>query len=105
MNIRFKYLYRDAGNFKNWGEVVFSNPHDVPADVITSMADRVLIDRTYFVAAKADIPDLHFAEYNKDLDHDWHEVNAFQPTDDPPNDVKDRKIEEFVESLRFASIL
>lgn len=25
MNIRFEYLYRDHGNLKNWGEIVFSN--------------------------------------------------------------------------------
>lgn len=105
MNIRFEYLYRDAGNFKNWGEVVFSNPHDIPANTIASMADQVLIDSAYFVASKADIPDLHFAEHDEELDHGWHEVHAFRYTNDPPNDVRDRNIEEFVESLRSASIV
>lgn len=103
MNVRFEYLYRDAGNFKKWGEVVFSNPHDVPADTIASMADQVLIDRTFFVAAKADVPDLHFAEHNEELDHGWHEVHAFRLTDDSPNDVRSRNIEEFIDSLRSAS--
>jgi hypothetical protein len=105
MNIRFEYLYRDAGNFKNWGEVVFSNPHDVPADVAASVAEKVLIDRTFFVANKAGVPDLHFAEYNEELDHGWHEVHAFLPTDEPSNDTRTRNIEEFIESLRSASIV
>jgi hypothetical protein len=105
MNVRFEYLYRDAGNFKNWGEVVFSNPHDVPVDIIASIADQVLIDCAFFVAAKADVPDLHFAEHDEELDHGWHEVHVFRPTDDHPNDVRDRNIEEFVESLRSASIV
>lgn len=111
MNVRFEYLYRDAGNFKNWGEVVFSNPRDVPADTIASIVNQALIDRTFFIdhtffiATKVDVPDLHFSEHIEGLDHGWHEVHAFQPTDDPPNDVRSRNIEEFVESLRCASIV
>ena len=30
MNLRMDYLYRDAGNYKNWGEVVFANPASAP---------------------------------------------------------------------------
>lgn len=104
MNIRFEYLYRDAGNFKNWGEVVFSNPRNFTADSIALMADPALIDHVYFVAAKVDIANLHFAEHIDELDHDWHEVHAFQTTSDPPNDAKCRNIEEFVATLRSASI-
>ncbi len=105
MNVRFEYLYRDSGNFKNWGEVVFSNPRGVPVNIVAAMAEQVLIDRTFFVTAKADVPDLHFADHNEDLDHGWHETHAFLPTDEPPNDVRNRDIEEFVESLRSASIV
>ena len=111
MNVRFEYLYCDAGNFKNWGEVVFSNPRHVSADTIASVVNQALIDSTFFidriffVAIKVDVPDLHFSEHIEGLDHDWHEVHAFQPTDDPPNDVRNRNIEEFVEWLRSALIV
>ena len=103
MNVRFEYLYRDAGNYKNWGEVVFSNPRSVSADIVTAMAEQVLIDCAFFVATKADVPDLHFADHDEDLDHGWHEVHAFRLTDDSPNDVRSRNIEEFIDSLRSAS--
>jgi hypothetical protein len=103
MNIRFEYLYRDGGNFKNWGEVVFFNPHNVGADVAMSMAKNVLIDQAYFVARKARVPDLHFREHDEELDHGWHEAHAFQPTDDAANDAQSRSIEEFIVSLQFAS--
>lgn len=103
MNVRFEYLYRDAGNFKNWGEVVFSNPRNINVDLIAAMAAKVLIDHVYFVVLKAGVPDLHFVEYDKELDHDWHEVNAFQPTDDAPNDPQGRDVEKFIESLQCAS--
>jgi hypothetical protein len=102
MNIRFEYLYRDAGNFKNWGDLVFSNPRNIKADLVNSMAENVLIDQAYFVASKADVPDLHFREYNEQLDHGWHEVQSFVSTEDTPNDPRGRSIEEFIESLRFA---
>lgn len=103
MNIRFEYLYRDGGNFKNWGEVVFLNPRHVSADIVMSMAKNALIDQAYFVANKAGVPDLHFREYDEQLDHGWHETHAFQSTDDAPNDPQSRNIEEFIESLRLAS--
>ena len=45
MNVRFEYLYRDAGNFKNWGELVFSNPHNINVDRVKSIAANVLIDQ------------------------------------------------------------
>ncbi len=103
MNVRFEYLYRDAGNFKNWGEVVFSNPRNINVDLVAAMAEKVLIDHAYFVASKADVPDLHFAKHDEELDHGWHEVHAFQFTDDAPNDVQGRDIEGFIESLQCAS--
>lgn len=103
MNIRFEYLYRDAGNFKNWGEVIFSNPSDLEAELILVMANKALIERAYFVANKVGVPDLYFPEHDDELDHGWHEAHSFQPTLKEPNDCQDRSIEEFLESLRFAS--
>ncbi|HEY8766787.1 MAG TPA: hypothetical protein VIP09_05950 [Dehalococcoidia bacterium] len=104
MNIRFEYLYRDAGNFKNWGEIVFSNPDHVGPEVVTEMARDLLADRAFFVAVTARVPDLHFTDHDAELDHGWHEMHAFASTDDEPNDHEHRNIGEFVESLRLASV-
>jgi hypothetical protein len=103
MNVRFEYLYRDAGNFKNWGEVVFTNPRHLSVRLVAEMAANVLIDHAYFVASKAGVPDLHFAEHDEELDHGWHELHAFQSTDDDSNDPQGRNIEEFIYSLQCAS--
>jgi hypothetical protein len=103
MNIRFEYLYRDAGNFKQWGEVVFANPGDISVDAIASTAEPFLIDHLFFVASKVGVPDLHFAAHFEELDHGWHEVHAFLDTDDPPTDARARSVDEFVDSLRSAS--
>lgn len=102
MNVQFEYLYRDAGNFRNRGQVIFSNPNDIATDTVTAMAKKALIDETYFIASKVGVPDLHFAEYIPHLDLDWHEVYAFLPTNNPPTDPHSRNIEEFIVSLQQA---
>jgi hypothetical protein len=104
MNVRFEYLYRDAGNFKNWGVLIFSNPNHIEVDVVTSMTENVLIEKTYFVASKARIPDLHFEKYNGQLDHRWHEFHTLVATEEAANDLLGRNIEEFIESLRCAAL-
>lgn len=103
MNIEFEYLYRDAGNFKNWKEIIFSNPSNVTIETLTQCARRVLIDESYFVAKKADIPDLHSSKYDTDLDHGWHEFSSFSATSEPPNDQQGRTIEDFLTALIVAS--
>ena len=104
MNVRFEYLYRDAGNFKNWGEVVFANPRNICADRAAAMAEKALrIDSLYFVASEVNVPDLHFEELSEALDHDWHEVHTFQVTDDAPNDPQGRDIEAFFQLLQRSS--
>jgi len=42
MNVRFEYLYRDEGNFKNWGEIVFFNPRNINAVLVAAMAEGVV---------------------------------------------------------------
>lgn len=103
MNIKLEYLYRDAANFKNWGEVVFSNPQNMDVALIVSSAEKVLIDQIYFFAERAAVPNLYFQERDDELDHSWHEVYAFQETNDHPNDLLGRDIREFIDSLQGAS--
>ncbi len=100
MNIRMEYLYRDAGNYKNWGTVVFSNPEDISAEMAVKMANEALIDQSYFVATEIEVPDLHFPSYNADLDHNWHEFYAFTETDDPTDDKLGRNIGELIQCIR-----
>ena len=63
MNMRFEYLYRDAGNFKNWGEIIFSNKNNYDADYLEKLARAVLIDKEFFSANKAKIQNLEFHKY------------------------------------------
>lgn len=104
MNVQFEYLYRDAGNFKNWGEIVFSNPNNIGAETLAALAHEARrINCLYFVASEIGVPDLHFPEQVKEIDHDWHEVHALHFTDNPPNDPQARDIETFIELLQRVS--
>lgn len=69
-NIKFIYLYRDAGNYKNWGEVVFYNKNKLPKELIKQMISENLIQRMFFVASDLKVRDLQFPKIDNDIDHD-----------------------------------
>ena len=100
MNVCFEYLYRDAGNYKNWGDVIFSNPKELAVAGIMAEAQIALFEGCYFLANKTRVPDLHFDKYDPDLDHGRHEAYSFTSTAKQPTDSEGRTIEEFVECLR-----
>jgi hypothetical protein len=103
MNIRFEYLYRDAGNNKRWGEVVFANQQGLDVNVIMAyIADR-LIDGHFFEIHELDIPPLRFETYDGELDHDWHEFSACMNTGDEVTDSQCRDISEFMKSFDMAA--
>jgi len=102
MNIRFEYLYRDAGNFKRWGDVVFSNTKDNTPEKLEQRAREVLIDHEFFVAESAGVPSMKFDEHIDALDHDWHCFSRFVPTIETPNDKAGRDVEDFIEMLKEA---
>lgn len=99
MNIRFSYLYRDAGNFKNWGEIVFSNPHNVSLEKLSAKVKLALLDEMYFDAFAVGVPDRFFDDYDEELDHDWHEFECLEQVDSPPTDRQERTIETFLSKL------
>jgi len=105
MNLRFDYLYRDAGNYKNWGDLVFLNKDNCDACKLEQQARKFLIDGEFFVAEKAGIPDLRFQTHVNALDHEWHEFHAFIPTTEKANDPHARDITAFIESLKYAASL
>ncbi len=105
MNIRMEYLYRDAGNYKNWGEVVFSNPTSIPIKRVEQLVGDALFERQYFIAHSAGLPDLHFTECSIELDHDWHEFHGLAETEDPPNDSAGRGVEQLIECLQVDRLI
>jgi hypothetical protein len=100
-NIKFHYQYRDAGNYKNPGNVVFALNTDLTIEDATEKIREHLFDEEFFDPIKWQIPPVFFEDEEEDeeLDHDWHEFLELQWTTDPETDS--RTFEQF---LKFISI-
>jgi hypothetical protein len=81
----FEYLYRDAGNYKAWGELLLLGD--------LSEADMAAINSRfesgqYFIAEQLGIPSLYEKLWKEcdsnasDDDHVWHEFQAVRPATD-----------------------
>ena len=94
MNTRLEYLYRDASNFKNLGEIVFAGEFD---DALLNRLRTSFHEGDWFIASQVRIPDLYFIEYPiNDDDHCWHEFSQLTATGDEPNDSEMRTFADFV---------
>jgi hypothetical protein len=71
------YLYRDAANYKFWGEFCVSGQ--------ISLADLrpYLLDSEYFVPQKIGIPSL-VPQCQNDDDHTLHEIDSMAPCENSP---------------------
>ena len=94
MNIEFEYRYRDLGNFKKYGAVVFGNRNGLTVDEISRRVSLALADGQSFSASQCGIPDLFFHDFpfDPDLDHDSHEFYGASETESPVNDAANRDI-------------
>jgi hypothetical protein len=99
MNIKFCYLYRDASNYKQFNEIVFANPNQIPSDKIQAIIRSKLIEECWFIAKDWNVPDLHFKEYSwdNDLDHEWHEFDCVEETTEAK--TVHTSIDEFIERI------
>ncbi len=104
MNILFSYLYRDAGNFKNFGTVVFANANQASLEKLNALIKQKLIDEMYFDAFNASVPSLFFDDYDEELDHDWHEFECVSEVETLPNDAHGRDIDAFISRLAGKSV-
>lgn len=76
--INFSYLYRDGGNYKNHCTVTFINSAEIGLTELEALIRANLIDGLWFYVNEWYLPDLHFKNWDKQLDHGWHEFeNVF----------------------------
>jgi len=100
VNVCLEYLYRDAGNNKQWGAVVFKNTNDVDLCILENKIKSALIDGEFFLAEKVGLPPLKFHHHIEELDHGWHEYFVVRQTIETANDKYERDIGDFIEELR-----
>jgi hypothetical protein len=106
MNSKFSYLYRDASNYKQFGDVVFPGGYtEQDKDLLLGN----LHDGDFFIPGDVGLPSLQskFGSVSID-DHPWHEINfigetersPFELTREDPNDV--RSVHQFAEEFAKA---
>ena len=100
-NIRFIYLYRDASNYKQHGEVILSNETQLAVEQIDQQIRSLLSDGLFFIAQQVQLEERFFAVISED-DHPWHEFvqveSTTEPTFDPVPEVK-RNLAQFLKEL------
>lgn len=87
-NLKFEYLYRDAGNYKQYGKMVFENPDNISPENATSLILKHLIDGQFFYPDKIKVPRVEAYEFDPELDIDWYEFEKFSIT----NEIKTESI-------------
>ena len=102
MNIAFSYLYRDAGNYKNWGQVIFTNKENMPIDEIRIAIQQNLIDQQFFVAKDWRVQELFFDNHLSHQDHEWHEFDDVEFIKD--FEANDCDITEFLKRIKKLSL-
>ena len=85
MNVKFKYMYRDASNYKQHGDAVFRNQDFLPLDEIEKQIRAYLQDGEYFIARQVHIEE-RFFDTLQDDDHPWHEFSGVENTAQLPFD-------------------
>ena len=80
MNIKFNYLYRDSGNYKQHSHVIFSNPlNRNVSDILKIVIAHLKVDNL-FPAEEWGVPDLHFEDWDDELDYAMHEFENIEET-------------------------
>jgi hypothetical protein len=105
-NIKFNYLYRDAGNYKNFNSIVFNNPQNIELSVLDYWIRSKLISHHWFYVDQWQVPDLHFGTWDNELDHTFHEFESIEYTDEAANSEKDlTSFIQILEKLNFSLYL
>ena len=75
MNTKITYLYRDACNYKTWGEEV------IRGTLTQKQLTPYLIDSEFFIPHDIGLPDLQPHPWTED-DHDLHTIEKLEATEE-----------------------
>ena len=78
-NILFRYMYRDASNYKQHGDAIFSNQTLLLPTEIDKQIRACLKDGEFFIARQVNIEERFFETLRED-DHPWHTFERIEVT-------------------------
>lgn len=103
MNIRFYYQYRCGANWKNTGEVIFSNPEGLLEEEIHQRILKAISGNQLFIAEAIHIPERYEEDYDPKYSHGWHEYLCVEESEDEETDKEGRSIKAFLEVVKEKS--
>jgi len=98
--VRFNYMYRDGGNYKQHGSVVLANEEALGVAEAAARLHAACVSDDSFNAAQVGLPELFFDDGVVEDDHSWHEFVSFEVTHDEPTDP--RSLSELTEVFERA---
>lgn len=102
MNIKLSYMYRDAANYKEHGEVILHNPTGMSVKEAAARINPTLEGGSDFIAEQVGLPSV--ANYVHadvlDDDHCFHEILDLEATDEEP--TTNLSISEVIASFEAA---
>lgn len=99
-NVVFNYLYRDASNYKNYGNIILENPDNLTIEEATKRIRKTLICGENFIASQIDVPEIFLwltSEFNVEDDHYYHEFSGIEETELSATD--ERTLSDFISKL------
>lgn len=104
-NLRLRYLYRDASNYKNWGELIFANPDRLLARAVEKSLKNALLGDGLFIAHQIRVPDVFLAPRYPVTpdDHCFHEFHSVWVTSEHSTDKFGRSALAFVKEVEEQS--
>jgi hypothetical protein len=97
-NVEFSYLYRDGGNCKNRGTVVFSNSGEISVGAAEGDLRQHFLEDGLFIASQIRVPEVFLfagGRFSSD-DHCYHEFDGIRSTTRSADDTLHRSIGEFL---------
>ncbi len=90
-------MYRDGGNYKQYGEVIFSNDTNLGLSFIDEHIKNHLIDQLFFYPHQLGLKDLRYFPWDSGLDHMFHEYVEIEETAEP---AKGTDVAEFLQMAK-----
>jgi len=99
-NIKFEYLFRDENNYKEYGEVIYSNPSKLSLKLIKKHIKENLIEDLWFYPDNWEIPKFSFHRISNlgTNKHLWYEFVAITETKRDITSIA--KIEELIVNVK-----
>jgi hypothetical protein len=97
-NIKFNYLYRDGGNYKNFNSIIFEDHQSISLEELELLIKSKLIDGEWFYAEQWKIPEIFLSTFDFKIDPTWHEFESVEYANEPVNSTF--TLSEFVGILK-----